>query len=281
MIRLLSHKDYDSIRNLWLSVYPNEADEIENFFREYPRPLGWVNQEQSMINSFVIFTPCSYERGGVSSPCWNLYKCATRSDSRHRGYMSKLLSEAEATAQEKKIEGIIVVPTSEQASVFFKNRGFQLFSKKKVVMCEGVKTISDFQLSNISSHQLHSAHKRMFGRNGLMWTIHYANFIASQVNSRNAFMYSFMYYNMVGTIVCHRNGNVLVVEELTARIQHKGRLEKVDLQSIANGLSTALDVKTICYNMPEMADNYGKIMESSLVKSGTMTYSPDNYVYLG
>ena len=114
-----------------------------------------------------------------------------------------------------------------------------------------------------------------------MWTIHYANFIASQVNSRNAFMYSFMYYNMVGTIVCHRNGSVLVVEELTARIQHKGRLEKVDLQSIANGLSTALDVKTICYNMPEMADNYGKIIESSLVKSGTMTYSPDNYVYLG
>ncbi len=281
MVRLIENKDYNDVRYIWKESWLNTLSEIDYFFRCFPKPLALVNDENGIITSFAVLIESPYTTAEKSANIVFLFRCATLTEYRKRGYMTNLLVYANNLCKKLKYEGIVVVPHTDKLTSFFRNRGFQLFSKKKVVLMEYSKLNTDLKLANISSHQIQTTRRRSFRSNGLLWSINYASYIVNQYAERGLVYCSFSYFNVIGTVMGNVNNSVLIVDEITLKLQHNGRISKINMQDITNGLCSAFNVTAVSYSLPEQSEVPGKPIDASYILSDNLSYSPEKYVFLG
>jgi len=103
-------------------------DELYKFnLKHFPKDLGGRYEE---IN-FAIKDENGKVHGGIiSAICWNwleIYSVFLDEDIRHSGYGTKLLSEVEKIAIDRKCDFIKVDTLSFQALDFYRSNGYQVF----------------------------------------------------------------------------------------------------------------------------------------------------------
>lgn len=103
-------------------------DELYRFnLKHFPKDLGGRYEE---INLFLKDDNGNVRGGILSAVCWNwleIYNVILDEDIRHSGYGTKLLSELEKIALDKKCDFIKVDTLSFQALDFYKKNGYQVF----------------------------------------------------------------------------------------------------------------------------------------------------------
>ena len=281
MVRLIENKDFNDLRYIWKESWLNTLSEIDYFFKCFPKPTAVVNEENGILTSFALFVEASYVTTENSDNVLCLFRCATLTEYRKRGYMTNIIAYANELCRKSKYEGIVVVPNTDKLTSFFRNRGFNLFTQKKVVVMEYSKLNTDLKLATISCHQLQTTRRRAFRSNGLLWSINYANYVINQFSERGQIFCSFSYYNLIGTLMGSVNNSMLIVDEITLKMQHNGRVSKINMQDITNGLCNTFNVTSVSYSLPERSEVLGKPIEASYIMSDKLTYSPDKYVFLG
>ena len=287
MIREIEESDLEHISEVWAVIFGDNY-EFRQLYKFYPHAYGLLNEKtvvfdkkekQSYITSFVYLLPIQYVEASNKHNCWLVYKCGTIDKYRRQGVMSQLLEAAGRKAAENGIEGIVASPSTDSMWNLFKRSGFTLFSRKKCVVTEIVDTDNNLRLSRVNARQFHIFRRRKV-LNSIEWDKNYSNLLFSQFEKRGCEVYSFTYFNSVGVLICHVHNDKMVVEEMTVRLQHSGKLKGINLQDMTNALCTYFNLHSVSYFLPENSKYIGNLHNSSLILSEHLKYSSDNYIYI-
>ncbi len=141
MIKIFSAKEYRAdIISLWSKCFGDSKEYIEFFLDNCPdyKTLGYFNNSNLISMLFLL-------QGEVCSfKCKYLYAACTDENFRKQGIMEKLIRFAERYCKDKYLDGIFLVPASEQLYSYYSKFGFIPSFQKERILARKTNLSSDF-----------------------------------------------------------------------------------------------------------------------------------------
>ncbi len=134
IIRLSRKDDISGIVSLWNESFGDTAEEIMFFINnKYIPENTLVAEENGEIASVLFLLDGKMCIKGIDYPSYYLYAACTLKKYRGRGFMAKLLEEAEKTAASREIDFICLMPGEKSLFDFYEKFGYKTAFSRKVL----------------------------------------------------------------------------------------------------------------------------------------------------
>ena len=258
IIRLSERKDINGIVSLWNEAFGDTAEEIMFFINNKYLPQNTLVAEENEEIASVLFlldgTMCI---NGIDYPSYYLYAACTLNKYRGRGFMAKLLKEAEKIALLRKINFICLMPGEKTLFDFYEKFGYKTVFSKKIVSIDVKTDIKPIVIKQSDDINFEATRNNAFSNNDYFkWDNQSIMFavLHNKMYSGNCFRTcnGYCLYNKINDIIC--------VKELTFT-------SDFDIEIIHN-IAVSENCKKIIVNLPsEYPTDIGK---SEIVPSAMM-----------
>lgn len=117
--------DKSALYEIWRERFHDNTETIDSFFRlSFQRSFPLAVFENNIPVSVLYALPEKIMCNGIEFKALYIYAAATKKDSEHRGYMTKLLKYAEKTGKANGFNYLFLVPASKVLENYYKKRGF-------------------------------------------------------------------------------------------------------------------------------------------------------------
>ncbi len=249
IIRLSEKKDVKGIVSLWNEAFGDAPEEIMFFIEnKYLPDNTLVAEENNKIASVLFLLDGAMCINGIDYPSYYLYAACTLNKYRGRGFMAKLLKEAEKIAFSRKIDFICLMPGEKSLFDFYEKFGYKTVFSKKVVSIDVKPDIKPIGIRQSDDINLEATRNNAFSK--------YNYFKWNNKSIKFAFSHNKMYS---GSSFCDCNGYCLYNKHNSTLIVKEFAFTSCNNAEIIHYIAISNNCKEIIVNLPaEYPTDIGK-----------------------
>lgn len=258
IIRLSRKDDIGGIVSLWNESFGDTAEEIMFFINNKYLPENTlVAEENGEIASVLFLLEGKMCIKGIDYPSYYLYAACTLKKYRGRGFMAKLLEEAEKIAALRAIDFICLMPGEKSLFDFYEKFGYKTVFNRKVLSVDVGKDIESVEIKPSDADDCEKIRNIAFSD--------YDYFIWDRQSIEFAFSHNKMYF---GNDFCCCNGYFLyTTNDDTISVKEFAFADAESIE-IAVNIAVSHNCNKLIMNLP--SEYPTEIGESEIVPSAMM-----------
>lgn len=188
-IRLAAHNEIDDLKSIWRSCFDDEAQFIDHFFHLLFHPSRClVGENNGRVVSMIHLLEGEVCIDGSSTPLYYLFACATLPEEEGKGWMSRLLEEADQLALSRGIGLLTLVAATDSLVSFYTKRGYSVTKDQPTSPSPSHQKQHQSSLSfqTLTPEGLHQWRREMAdGRPIVQWPIEHLTLVLGSPQSEN------------------------------------------------------------------------------------------------
>lgn len=258
IIRLSQKDDISGIVSLWNESFGDTAEEIMFFINNKYLPENTlVAEENGEIASVLFLLDGKMCIRGIEYPSYYLYAACTLKKYRGRGFMAKLLEEAERIAALREIDFICLMPGEKSLFDFYEKFGYKTAFSRKVLSVDVGTDIESVEIKPSDADDCEKNRNKAFSDfNYFKWDRQSIEF---------AFCHNKMYS---GKVFCSCNGYCLYTANDSILSVKEFAFSDDKSFEIAMNIAASHNCNKLIMNLP--SEYPAEIGESEIVPSAMM-----------